>query len=814
MDLKEKILTKADKHNKDKHNSFRNATSKSVFKLNTFLANKKVVGTIVVVTSILMLLFLNYILVSLYKISLNGLLNSNNSALSISNVFSFAAISEYKWLYLTAILVIAFLEFKLCYNIRTSYKEFPLEHKGNERWTTKTEIVEQYKAVPLHLKEFEGYGGIPVSRIDNKWYIDDSPVNSLISGITRSGKGEMMVFPMIDIHSRSSAKPSMVINDPKLELYPACKETLEKRGYKVLLLNLIDPIKSMGYNPLQLIIDAYKSGDYDDAEMLAKTLAVTILEPDKAQGDNAMFVEAAVDCMCAMILALTEDCLKEDNRINAKLIIEHKKKLENFKKAKITDEQRNLILIGRKAYKLKQQGKNKGEIIQFLGINGDVDSAIKKWVDVKDKFAVDDTDLELCNENEKKINMFSLVQMFDKLSQKKYQNGDTDIDKYFELRPSLDRAKLKYTSIKTAPGRTKGGVFIETLHKLVVFTYGKISKMTAESSIDIKEIGFGEKPLAIFIGLPDYDKSFYFIASLFISQTYFVLSKNATFSSSGKCSRRVIFILDEFGNMPAIPNMDSVMTVCLGRNIIFNLIIQSYNQIKTKYGEAYDTIVGNCGNQVYIATADKETATLFSELIGNHTITTINRTGNKMELGKHFTEMYEEEPLINKNQLMDLKEGECVIKRVMKRTDLKGNKITPTPIFNSIKTGTQYPYRYQYMIEEFPTKSFLEVKLPSCVHIKRQKIIYDAAKGLERAEARKNGYPSFNLGVDRLISELDEDTIEQLKIIYNEHEALLSDDFETVGEMHIYDFITIAAQALEKEKLDKSVMSYIIDLVA
>ncbi|MGN0173487.1 MAG: VirD4-like conjugal transfer protein, CD1115 family, partial [Acutalibacteraceae bacterium] len=483
-------------------------------------------------------------------------------------------------------------------------------------------------------------------------------------------------------------------------------------------------------------------------------------------------------------------------------------------KAKITDEQRNLILIGRKAYKLKQQGKNKGEIIQFLGINGDVDSAIKKWVDLKDKFAVDDTDLELCNENEKKINMFSLVQMFDKLSQKKYQNGDTDIDKYFELRPSLDRAKLKYTSIKTAPGRTKGGVFIETLHKLVVFTYGKISKMTAESSIDIKEIGFGEKPLAIFIGLPDYDKSFYFIASLFISQTYFVLSKNATFSSSGKCSRRVIFILDEFGNMPAIPNMDSVMTVCLGRNIIFNLIIQSYNQIKTKYGEAYDTIVGNCGNQVYIATADKETATLFSELIGNHTITTINRTGNKMELGKHFTEMYEEEPLINKNQLMDLKEGECVIKRVMKRTDLKGNKITPTPIFNSIKTGTQYPYRYQYMIEEFPTKSFLEVKMPSCVHIKRQKIIYDAAKGLERAEARKNGYPSFNLGVDRLISELDEDTIEQLKIIYNEHEALLSDDFETVGEMHIYDFITIAAQALEKEKLDKSVMSYIIDLVA
>lgn len=41
--------------------------------------------------------------------------------------------------------------------------------------------------------------------------------------------------------------------------------------------------------------------------------------------------------------------------------------------------------------------------------------------------------------------------------------------------------------------------------------------------------------------------------------------------------------------------------------------------------------------------------------------------------------------LISPNELMELLPGENVIKRYMKRTDLKGNKVKPKPIFNSEK---------------------------------------------------------------------------------------------------------------------------------
>ena len=55
-----------------------------------------------------------------------------------------------------------------------------------------------------------------------------------------------------------------------------------------------------------------------------------------------------------------------------------------------------------------------------------------------------------------------------------------------------------------------------------------------------------------------------------------------------------------------------------------------------------------------------------------------------MELSKNFTEMYEERPLLSPNELMDLRPGENVVKRFMKRTDLKGNKIVNYHIFKSI----------------------------------------------------------------------------------------------------------------------------------
>ena len=109
--------------------------------------------------------------------------------------------------------------------------------------------------------------------------------------------------------------------------------------------------------------------------------------------------------------------------------------------------------------------------------------------------------------------------------------------------------------------------------------------MTAESTMNLEDIGFGDKPIAVFIEMPDYDKSAHFLGSVFIRQLYFVLARKATRQQNGRCKNRVKIIADEFGNMPAIEAMENIITVCLGRNISFDLYIQAYAQLNKLYGD-------------------------------------------------------------------------------------------------------------------------------------------------------------------------------------------------------------------------------------
>ena len=79
--------------------------------------------------------------------------------------------------------------------------------------------------------------------------------------------------------------------------------------------------------------------------------------------------------------------------------------------------------------------------------------------------------------------------------------------------------------------------------------------------------------------------------------------------------------------MPPIDNMSNIITVCNGRNISFDLIIQAYNQLEKLYGDDAETIISNCGNQVYILSNSTKTAEQFSKLIGSRTDTDLQRSG-------------------------------------------------------------------------------------------------------------------------------------------------------------------------------------------
>ena len=575
---------------------------------------------LIAVVSVVLLLFSNLLLASVFKL-VENLNNKSKNVFIIADIFNFQF--KYKTYYLTTFAVIIFADIKVIYSTRMNFKDINKGQKGTSEFTTLKELQQQYKAVPDKDEEYSGHGGVVISRYKNKIFVDDSAVNNLVIGTTRSGKGETFVFPTIDVYSRATEKPSMIINDPKGELVSSSYETLIKRGYEIQILNLLEPIKSMSYNPLQLIINAYKNKDYSTAQLLCNTLTFSLYNDPSAK--DKFWLISAQSLVNALILAITKDCVEGGH--------------------------------------------------------------------------------------EEKITLYTVANFLSEKGSTEDEDGNNELDNFFKSRDAFDISKMQYATSNFAKGTTRGGIFATAMSKIQIFTFDEIAKMTSKNSYDLEQIGFNEKPVAIFMVIPDYDSSNHVIASIFIRQTYYMAAKKASLAKSGKCTREIVYLLDEFGNMPPIEDFANIITVCLGRNIRFNLIIQSYSQLKKLYGDNKDTIVGNCGNQIYILTSDEATAKTFSEMLGNRTLINNSISGKEL-FNKSTTASIDKRELLDKNELMSLKEGESVVIRVIKRQDNQKNRITPRPIFNTGETTLKY--RYEYLNDDFDTsKSIRELNIIS-----------------------------------------------------------------------------------------------------
>lgn len=517
---------------------------------------------------------------------------------------------------------------KFIYKMRMNYKSLNEGQHGTSEFEKVKELKKQYKKIPASKDTYEGTGGVIIAGIQEKWkpyqlLIDDGPNHTMCIGITRSGKGETFVYPMIDVQSRASEKPSLVINDPKGELAAASYDTLKNRGYEVYVFNLIQQQMGMGFNPLQIVVDAWKSGNSSIAQQYANSVAFSLYDDPNAK--DPFWPNSAKSLVTAIILALTEDAVST--------------------------------------------GK------------------------------------------EEKVNMYSVANFLSTLGSDNDEENNA-LDLFFKARDENNPARMMYATSNFAAGNTRASIFSTAMDKLQIFTLEPNAKLTSYNSINLLDVGFGEKPVAIFMVTPDFDQSNHVLASIFVSQLYRVNAEKATMSPSGKMKRVIHCLLDEFGNMPPIDGMASMVTVGAGRGFRFHLIVQAYSQLKAEYGDDADTIIGNCSNQIYILTKDEQTAKQYSALIGVKTITDLSRSGQLLSTDKSHSESVKERALLMPDELMRLKEGESVVVRANKRQDNKKRKIVPKPIFNTGITSSKF--RWEYLSSDFDnSKSIMNLPIIS-----------------------------------------------------------------------------------------------------
>lgn len=146
-----------------------------------------------------------------------------------------------------------------------------------------------------------------------------------------------------------------------------------------------------------------------------------------------------------------------------------------------------------------------------------------------------------------------------------------------------------------------------------------LQEISSKSTIDIHCFKEKESKNAIFIIVPDETTAYHFFVSSFIKQIYSAAISDAHQSESGTLYRRLNFLLDEFANIPRIPDMATMITAARSRNIRFNLVVQSNNQLKVNYGEDAETIKTNCLNWVYLTSKETPLIQQIRKLVGEET---------------------------------------------------------------------------------------------------------------------------------------------------------------------------------------------------
>ena len=189
------------------------------------------------------------------------------------------------------------------------------EEKGYARWADEKEFKKQpgiYKVIPS--QETCEHAGIPLINNGKEIWVDGGEYHNLILGSTGAGKTQTMVQPMVRILAKKGE--SMIITDPKGEIYENNAEMLREKGYNIVLLNFRDPQKGSAWNPLGLPYQLYKSGNKDKANELLDDLAMNILYDDKAQSQDPFWEKTSADYFTGLALALFEDAKEDEINLN------------------------------------------------------------------------------------------------------------------------------------------------------------------------------------------------------------------------------------------------------------------------------------------------------------------------------------------------------------------------------------------------------------------------------------------------------------------------------------------------------------------
>jgi len=452
--------------------------------------------------------------------------------------------------------------------------------------------------------------------------------HSLIVGATRSGKSTGFVIPFLNLMPLKKNKPSIVVSDPKGELYRGTHKTFEENGYRIIVLDFIDYQHSDSWNPLTKTFRKYQRSLAIEKEVKAikqdgeyyHVLDGEIFRDEKelqdvlAEKRDAILTEVDNDIisLATMISPVTKDSDPYWEEMSATLI-------QGFLWALLEDSDPNADLNGR-------------------------------------TLVTEDT--------------YSFETIGTLFSAFNSTGSELDDHGFFINRPKTSKARrlVETSIIKLSANVTRSCIVSSFLNKMRPYRDACVSRITCTNTFSIPDIATDEKPTVIFVSYKDEDSLNYQVISMFFTDLYLGLIETAR-KVGGRLERPFYFLLDEFGNFPKFSSFENVISACGSRNLWFMLVVQSYAQLYRIYGEeTAEIIIDNLNMHLYFGSNNYKTKEAFSKECGRHTVpspqSALNGSSDQIE---NFQS--DEVPLVPISRLSQLGIGEFYV------TQMRGDTI-------------------------------------------------------------------------------------------------------------------------------------------
>lgn len=617
---------------------------------------------------------------------------------------------------------------------------------------TDKEIANNFKTVDYNSLSTTEIEGIPIIAEENKknYKITFSkPAHTMIIGTTGSGKTTTFINPTIQILSNTQNKPSMLISDPKGELYSLHAKSLIKRGYDVKVLDLRNPYCSIRWNPLERPFEMYqKMLSLDDCMKVNEEEGYYIFE-DKIYYDE-----------------------------------EEKNAAVQVRKQEIFDEVYEDL---NDVCSVLCPVTNKSEPIW--------ESGAKNFILAICLAMLEDSENPALGMTKEKFNFYNIMKIATNT-----QEDCEDLIDYFKNRSPIAKSVSLSKQVLDASDKTRGSYLSTIFDKLSIFSDMSICSLTSANEIDFGDIA--TKPTALFLQIPDEKETRHTLAAMVILQAYKGLVAKANTYPDLSLPRSVYFLLDEFGNLPKIHKLEQMITVGRSRKIWLSLVVQSYAQLAKVYDEkTADIIKSNCNIQIFIGTTDLKTIEEFSKKCGNFSIIQRNVSFSSSNDGVGSSVSVKERPLIYPTELQQLNSPNNM-----------GNAIVNVFGFPPIKSKFTPSYKCRAFVLEKTNQLLSQGKYFNEGKVFYDMLARNATFNTKKVEKRKSDLTPFieslKIQVEKLdfegLNSLDE-KIDLLKALDNKNFAKVNDIFaklvKIAEDLESEDFKEIKDLSIKAEQM-------------